>query len=128
MALGYALIGVAALGAPLAPSAGLHLLTVGAMGVSIFAVLCIAGRTHAGFELDLRPWVQVAAIALCSAALARAASGFPGLPVAALRALSGAAWVLGYGLAANYLGAVFMRARPDAGTGCEEALNEPGVA
>ena len=128
MALGYALIGVAALGAPLAPSAGLHLLTVGAMGVSIFAVLCIAGRTHAGFELDLRPWVQVAAIALCSAALARAASGFPGLPVAALRALSGAAWVLGYGLAAIYLGAVFMRARPDAGTGCEEALNEPGVA
>ena len=128
MALGYALIGVAALGAPLAPSAGLHLLTVGAMGVSIFAVLCIAGRTHAGFELDLRPWVQVAAIALCSAALARAASGFPGLPVAALRALSGAAWVLGYGLAAIYLGAVFMRARPDAGTGCEEVLNEPGVA
>ena len=128
MALGYALIGVAALGAPLAPSAGLHLLTVGAMGVSIFAVLCIAGRTHAGFELDLRPWVQVAAIALCSAALARAASGFPGLPVAALRALSGAAWVLGYGLAAAYLGAVFVRARPDAGTGCEEALNEPGVA
>ena len=128
MALGYALIGVAALGAPLAPSAGLHLLTVGAMGVSIFAVLCIAGRTHAGFELDLRPWVQVAAIALCSAALARAASGFPGLPVAALQALSGAAWVLGYGLAAIYLGAVFMRARPDAGTGCEEVLNEPGVA
>ncbi|HQZ01246.1 MAG TPA: NnrS family protein [Thauera sp.] len=128
MALGYALIGVAGLGAPLAPTAGLHLLTVGAMGVSIFAVLCIAGRTHAGFELDLRPWVQVAAIALCSAALARAASGFPGLPVAALQALSAAAWVLGYGLAATYLGAVFMRARPDAGTGCEEVLNEPGVA
>lgn len=128
MALGYALIGVAGLGAPLAPTAGLHLLTVGAMGVSIFAVLCIAGRTHAGFELDLRPWVQVAAIALCSAALARAASGFPSLPVAVLQVLSGAAWVLGYGLAAIYLGAVFMRARPDAGTGCEEVLNEPGVA
>ena len=128
MALGYALIGVAALGAPLAPSAGLHLLTVGAMGVSIFAVLCIAGRTHAGFELDARPWVLLVVIALCGAALARAASGFPGLPVAVLQALSGAAWVLGYGLAAIYLGAVFMRARPDAGTGCEEVLNEPGVA
>lgn len=128
MALGYALIGLARLGVPIAPSAGLHLLTVGAMGVSIFAVLCIAGRTHAGYELDARPWVQVAAIALCSAALARATSGFPGMPVAVLQALSVAAWVLGYGLAAAYLGAVFVRRRPDAGAGCEEVMNEAGAA
>ena len=127
MALGYALIGVAALGAPIAPTAGLHLLTVGAMGVSIFGVLCIAGRTHSGHELDARPWVLIAAIALSSAALARAASGFPGMPVAGLQALSIAAWVLAYGLAATYLGAVFVRARPDAGTGCEEVMNGAGA-
>ena len=128
MALGYVLIGLARLGTPLAPTAGLHLLTVGAMGLSIFAVLCIAGRTHAGFELDARPWVLLAAIALCGAALARAASGFPDMPVAGLQALSVAAWVLGYGLAATYLGAVFVRARPDAGTGCEEVMHESSAA
>ncbi len=70
----------------------------------------------------------MAAIALCSAALARATSGFPGMPVAVLQALSVAAWVLGYGLAAAYLGAVFVRRRPDAGTGCEEVMNEAGAA
>ena len=128
MAAGYALIGLSLLGAPVAPSAGLHLLTAGAMGVSIFGVLCIAGRTHAGHELDLRPWVLVAAAGLVAAALARAAAGLPGMPVAGLQAMSVAAWVLGYGLAALLLGAVFVGPRPDSGTGCEEVMNEAGAA
>jgi uncharacterized protein involved in response to NO len=98
------------------------------MGVSIFGVLCIAGRTHAGHELDLRPWVLVAAAGLVTAALARAASGLPGMPVAGLQAVSVAAWVLGYGLAALHLGAVFVGPRPDSGTGCEEVMNEAGAA
>jgi uncharacterized protein involved in response to NO len=124
MALGYGLIGLSLLGVAVAPSAGLHLLTVGAMGLSIFGVLCIAGRTHSGYELDMRPWVPVAALAIGAAALARAAAGLPGMPVAGLQAASVAAWVLGYGLAAVFLGAVFLRPRPDAGTGCEEPMEE----
>lgn len=122
LALGHALIGAALLGAPLAPSAGLHLLTAGAMGVSIFAVLCIAGRTHSGLELDARPWVVVAAGALVAAALTRAAAGAAGLPSASLMALAAALWVLGYTLAAAFLGKVFIHARSDGGSGCEEPL------
>uniref|UniRef100_UPI00311F494D NnrS family protein n=1 Tax=Thauera sp. SDU_THAU2 TaxID=3136633 RepID=UPI00311F494D len=124
MALGYGLIGLSLLGVAVASSAGLHLLTVGAMGLSIFGVLCIAGRTHSGYELDMRPWVPVAALAIGAAALARAAAGLPGMPVAGLQAASVAAWALGYGLAAVFLGAVFLRPRPDAGTGCEEPMEE----
>ena len=129
MALGYGLIGLSLLGVVLAPSAGLHLLTVGAMGLSVFGVLCIAGRTHSGYELDTRPWVPVAALAIAAAALARAAAGLPDMPVAGLQAVSAAAWVLGYGLAALFLGAVFLKPRPDAGTGCEEVMrqNDTGV-
>ncbi len=122
LALGYALTGAALLGAPLASSAGLHLLTAGAMGVSIFGVLCIAGRTHAGLELDPRPWVAVAGGALVAGALTRAAAGVAGLPGASLMALAAALWVLGYTLAAAYLGSIFIRARSDGGSGCEEAM------
>ncbi len=125
MAAGYALIGLALLGLPLPPSAGRHLLTVGAMGVSILAVLCIAGRTHAGHALDVRPWVPLAAVLLGAAALLRALSGWPGLPAAALQFSSGLAWVGAFGLAAAYLGAVFLRPRSDGGSGCEEPRPAP---
>lgn len=127
MAAGYGLLGLALLGAPLSASAGLHLLTVGAMGLSVFGVLCIAGRTHAGYELDDRSWVAVAAVSLGFAALLRAASGLPAMPAAALQAISGAAWTLAYGLAAFRLGAVFLAPRPDAGRGCEEVLNSASL-
>jgi uncharacterized protein involved in response to NO len=50
------------------------------------------------------------------------------MPVAGLQAMSVAAWVLGYGLAARYLGAVFVGPRPDSGTGCEEVLDEAGAS
>ena len=124
MALGYGAIGLSLLGVAVAPSAGLHLLTVGAMGLSIFGVLCIAGRTHSGYELDTRPWVPVAALAIGVGALARAAAGLPGMPVAGLQAASVVAWTLGFGLVAIFLGTVFLRPRPDAGTGCEEVMEE----
>ena len=85
IALGYLLLGLAHLGAPLAPSAGTHLLAIGAMGLSILAVLCIAGRTHAGHPLDERPWVVVAAVSIALAAVLRAASGLPDMPAFALQ-------------------------------------------
>lgn len=125
MAAGYALIGLALLGLPLPPSAGRHLLTVGSMGVSILAVLCIAGRTHAGLALDARPWVPLAAALLTAAALLRALAGWPGLPAPALLLASGLAWGGGFGLALAYLGPVFLRRRSDGGSGCEEPLEVP---
>ena len=127
LALGYLLLGLSHLGAPLAPSAGTHLLAIGAMGLSILAVLCIAGRTHAGYPLDERPWVGVAAASIAIAAVLRAASGLPDVPVPALQLLAALAWILAFALAAWRLGVLFVVARVDGGAGCEE-YHEPGAA
>jgi hypothetical protein len=69
-------------------SAGRHLLTVGAMGLSIYMVLNIAGRMHCGRELDERLWVPAGAAALFAAAVVRAATALPGAPTNLLLALS----------------------------------------
>lgn len=128
LALGYLLLGLAHLGAPLAASAGTHLLAIGAMGLSIFAVLCIAGRTHAGYPLDERPWVAAAAVLICLAAVLRAGAGLPGSTAAMLQLHSGLAWVLAFGLAAWRLGVLFVRPRVDGGEGCEELHVPSGQA
>ena len=127
LALGYLLLGLGHLGAPVAPSAGTHLLAVGAMGLSIFAVLCIAGRTHAGYPLDERPWVGAAAGLIVLAALLRAASGLPGTPAAMLQGLSGMAWVVAFVLVSVRLGVVFVRPRVDGQAACAEYEEPAGV-
>ena len=126
LALGYLLLGLAHLGAPLAASAGTHLLAIGAMGLSILAVLCIAGRTHAGHALDERPWVGVAAASIVLAAVLRAAAGLPDMPAYALQLLAALAWIVAFALAAWRLGVLFVAARVDGGSGCDE-YHEPGA-
>lgn len=125
MALGYALIGVAHLGGGLGVNAGRHLLTIGAMGLSILAVFCIAGRTHSGYRLDTRAWVPLAVMLLIASALARALAGVPGLPAPALTVAAALGWLLAFGLAAGYLAPIWLSARPDGGVGCEEPLDDP---
>src|SRR5690606_21612367 len=68
MALGYAAMGAMLLAGATDLSAGRHLLTVGAMGLSIFAVLSIAGRIHGGRPLDTKPWTPIGAVLLVFAA------------------------------------------------------------
>ena len=126
MALGYAAIGAALLWQALPVSAGRHLLTIGGLGLSIFAVINIAGRTHSGEELDPRPWVPIGATLLVLGALLRLAAHLPGLPYTGLLAASGLAWLIAFGLALRYLGEVFIRPRGDGGLGCEEPLNAHG--
>lgn len=124
MALGYAALGVSLLADGSASSTGRHLLTLGAMGVSILAVLCIAGRTHSGYTLDQRPWVPIATCLLISAALLRAGAGLPGASGPLLNMLAGLGWLAAFGLALRYLAPIWLRPRPDGGTGCEEPLAE----
>ena len=124
MALGYAALGVSLLADGSAASTGRHLLTLGAMGVSILAVLCIAGRTHSGYTLDQRPWVPIATCLLISAALLRAGAGLPGAPGPLLNMLAGLGWLAAFGLALRYLAPIWLRPRSDGGTGCEEPLAE----
>lgn len=45
------------------------MLTIGATGVAIFAVMCIAGSNHRGYLLDERSWVILAAGLLHAAAV-----------------------------------------------------------
>ncbi|WP_278378266.1 NnrS family protein [Stutzerimonas kunmingensis] len=123
-ALGYGALGVSLLADGFASSAGRHLLTLGAMGVSILAVLCIAGRTHSGYALDQRRWVPIATCLLVLAALLRASAGLPGAPVPLLNMLAGLGWLTVFGLALCYLAPIWLRPRPDGGTGCEEPMDE----
>ncbi len=120
MALGYAAIGVALMTGAFGTSAGRHLLGAGAMGLSIYSVLSIAGRIHGGRPLDERAWVPAGAVLVIAAALARAGAGIPGLPAVALLHLAGVAWIAAFGLYLRRMLPVLATARSDGGNGCEE--------
>lgn len=120
MALGYAALGASALGAGLPVTSGRHLLTAGAMGLSIFAVMNIAGRIHAGYALDPGRWVVGAAVLIVAAAIARAASPLAGDAAQALLMASGACWVVAFALVVARLGVLWWRPRVDGGSGCDE--------
>ena len=120
MALGYAAIGIALMTGAFGTSVGRHLLGAGAMGLSIFAVLCIAGRIHSGHPLDPRGWVPTSAVLLVAAALARAGAGLPGAPSTALMFAGGLAWIGAWGLYLMHMAPVLAGARTDGGSGCEE--------
>ncbi len=124
MALGYALLGAAYLGAPLLPSAGRHLLTAGAMTLSIFTIMCIVSRIHSGLWLDRRLWIPCAAIVFVSAACVRAYAGFysaAGL-FSQLLLWAGLLWIAGFALYAWHLFGVLSSQRLDGQAGCAEPL------
>jgi len=120
MALGYAWLGAALLGAPIAASGGTHLLTIGGMGVSIYAVLNIAGRMHAGRPLDERWWTPAGVVLLVAAAAMRAGAGIGGAPADVLIALSSLAWIAAWSFVLVHLGPAWWGRRTDGGSGCEE--------
>lgn len=121
MAAGYAALGAAALGAGLPASAARHLLSAGVMGLTIFAVMCIAGRIHAGYALDARRWVVVVAGSIVAAAIARAASPLAGDAAPIVQIASGAIWAAAFGVTLVHLGPVWWRPRIDGRHGCDEA-------
>ena len=69
--LGFLAIGLAGLGAPIAPVTGLHLLSVGALGLAVMAVFVIAGLRHSGRDLELPPAAKLALALMAAAGLAR---------------------------------------------------------
>lgn len=117
MAVGYGLIGADALfGWPLA-SAGWHALGIVGLGLSVFAVFCIAGRTHAGLDLDERLWVPGGVLALLGAGLLRALAGNAALGLWAWLG-AGALWMAAFGAVLWRLGQVWWARRSDGRTGC----------
>lgn len=119
MALGYALIGTALLAGGPGASAGRHLLTVGAIGLSIYAVICIAGRAHCGHPSDERPWVARGAVLIVAGALLRAGVAFVPDVASVLLGLAGLCWVGAFGLLCWRIAPVLWRARPDGLWGCQ---------
>ncbi|MBB3810596.1 NnrS family protein [Pseudochelatococcus contaminans] len=88
--LGLGSLGIAAGDVVFMPSTGLHLLSLGALGMAIMAVFIIAGLFHTGRDL-LLPWQAHAAVAtMAAAALVRT---LPELGIATF--LFGVHYVLG---------------------------------
>lgn len=65
--IGFVMIGLSGLGAPLSPTSGLHMLSVASLGLAVLSVFIIAGLRHTGRPLDL-PWQAHAAVFLMTAA------------------------------------------------------------
>lgn len=116
MAAGYGLIGLMLLQGDGSASPGIHLLTVGALGLAIYAVICIAGYTHSGFDKNGRPWVMVGALMLAVGAVLRALAYWYDPPV--LLQAAGLLWCGAYALQAWKMLPVFLRKRPDDAEGC----------
>ena len=128
--LGYAAMGLSGLGLPITASAGRHLLMAGAMALTTLAIMCIAGRIHAGLWLDRRPWAPIAAIALVLAAVLRAASGVGAAGAWAwpLLGLSGLVWSAAFALYLWHAGPTLVGPRTDGQAGCAEPLQEDAAS
>jgi len=126
VALGYALMGTAWLGAPLTASAGRHMLMVGAMGLSIFTIMSMVGRIHAGLWLDRRAWIPWTAAGLTLAALLRAGAGAGSAWTQGLIWGSGLLWVACFSAYLYMTWPVLTGPRTDGQEGCAEPLGRSG--
>jgi uncharacterized protein involved in response to NO len=103
--LGLLLLGLGLLApALLAPTAGLHALTAGAVGGMTLAVMTRATLGHSGRELRADGWTAAIFLGVALAAALRVAgSAVPALYLPLLHA-SGAAWVFAFGIFAIVYG------------------------
>ncbi len=119
MAAGYATMGIALIFESVAFSAGRHLLAVGAIGLSIYAVMGIAGRAHCGQPFETRLWMPAGAALLAGAALVRALAAWPGANVPVVWLVAGLLWSIAFGLYAWYMATLLLSARADGLGGCK---------
>ncbi len=110
MAGGYALMGSSLIFDTGLFGAGRHLLAIGAVGLSIYIVITIAGLTHCGHELDERAWVPLGALLIVAAALSRAFDWW---------SAAGLLWIAAYTILGAVMLPIFTRARHDGGCGCD---------
>jgi len=118
MALGYGALGLSHLGTGLPASAGRHLMTMGAVGLNIFAVIAIAGRAHCGLPPDTSRWVPAAAALLLLATAVRAGAAWAGGGPAWL-ATAGVGWCAAFGVLWWRIAPPMWRARADGRWGCD---------
>jgi len=114
LAVGLALKGVAALTAALPLDAGLHMLTVGAIGLLIYGVMTRMILGHTGRALKLRPSIVTAYFLLLAALILRLVAPF--LPARLYDRdvhLSGGLWSAAFILFLVVYTPMPWRARPD---------------
>jgi len=119
---GFLALGATRLGLDLPPVAGLHMLSVGALGCAVMAVFIIAGLRHTGRDLADLPWQAHGAALLMAAAAAVGVLpefGFASGLAPAHHAVSAVLW--GASFAVWLQGFLPMLAAPGIGqdTGCE---------
>lgn len=119
MAAGYATMGVALVFGTGAFSAGRHLLTIGALGLAIYAVMSIAGRAHCGQPFETRRWMPAGALLLVAAALVRALAAWSGVDAQVVWLAAGLLWSAAFGLYAWHMAPLLLAARADGLGGCK---------
>lgn len=119
MTAGFAVMGLSLLLGTNTFSGGQHLLTVGALGQAIYAVMSIAGRAHCGQPFETRAWMPVGAALLALAALVRALAAWPGMQPAPFWIVAGLLWIAAYGLFAWHMVPLFLAPRADGRFGCK---------
>ncbi len=119
MAVGFAVMGFSLVFETGAFSAGRHLLTVGALGLAIYAVMSIAGRAHCGLPFETRAWMPVGAALLALAAIVRALAAWPGAHPTPFWLVAGLLWIVAYGLFAWHMAPLFLAPRADGRFGCK---------
>jgi uncharacterized protein involved in response to NO len=122
MAAGYILLGCAWMGAGWSASGARHVLTVGCMGLAVLMVMNIAGRVHAGRQLDDRSWRMWATVLLLAAVSARVLASSVHAPggVQLWWWVAGLGWCAAWVLFLAHAWGHLAGPRLDGGKGCEE--------
>ncbi len=113
LAFGLALLGLNGFFGWLPPSAGMHALTVGAVGTMTLAVLTRASLGHSGRPLTAGAGTSAIYALVTLAALLRLAAPLAGAQVVLVISLAGAAWSAAFALFAALYGPLFLRPRSD---------------
>ena len=96
--VGLVLVGASALWPAVPPAAGLHALTVGAMGSMTLAVMTRASLGHTGQALSADGWTTAVYLLIAAAAASRVAAGFLDAAYLPLLVASSLAWAGAFGL------------------------------
>jgi uncharacterized protein involved in response to NO len=107
---GFILVGLGALGL-IAPSAGIHAWTAGAVGTMTLAVMTRATLGHTGRALSASLSTQIIYLAIVAAAVARMIAALAAGPSEVLLCVAGICWVAAFFLFAATYGPMLLAAR-----------------
>ena len=113
LAFGLALLGLNGLFGWLPPSAGMHALTVGAVGTMTLAVMTRASLGHGGRPLTAGAGTSAIYVLVTLAAVLRLAAPLTGAQVVLVTSLAGFAWTVAFGLFAVLYAPLLLRRRSD---------------